>query len=140
MSTPPGTNRPLGIRFAQWVTVILGLWNMGRVAALGRQVDWLSDLSLVPDPRLRIVMAFIWMALFLMAAFALQRGYSWSRFLVPLLIAVYGVFEIGMIALYATDPPALLPVLLYIALTTLVVWFLWRPATAAYFNTQEMRR
>jgi hypothetical protein len=140
MSTPPGTNRPLSIRFAWWVVVVLGLWNVGRAVALGRQVAWLSDLPLVPDPRLRMIMALIWGALFLTAAVALRRGRLWSRWLVPLLIAAYGVYEFGMIALYASDPPALLSILLYVALSVLVGWLFWHPVTEAYYESRNMRR
>jgi hypothetical protein len=110
------------------------LWNLGRAAALWRQADWLTDLPLRPDPRVRLAAALGWAALFCMASAGLWQRRAWARTLVPLLLALYGLFELGMIAIYTSVPPATLPVMLYALFVGFAAWALWRPSAGTFFQ------
>lgn len=140
MRAPSSLFRPAVIRFVQWAAVFLSVWNLARAAVLWRQLQWLGTLPLVPEPRFRLIMAVIWAFLFLLSAVALGLGYPRTRFFLPLLIAAYGVYEFGLIALYATEPPAILPILLYGLFTMLVAGALNRPAAKVYFQSNPNRR
>jgi hypothetical protein len=130
MSALPGSIRPLAARVVRLGVLALALWNLGRAAALWRQEDWLTGLPLTPDPRLRLAIATLWAALFLFSAAGLRR-WSWPRRLIPLLLAFYGVYELGMIFVFAPLPPALLPVFVYIAFIGFAAWALWPPVTGS---------
>lgn len=134
MSEPPGFTRPPAIRFVQWSVFLLGLWNLGRAAVLWRQSDWLGELPVAPDPTIRMVMALIWAIAFLLSWLAFRMRRLNARRLIPLLIVVYGVYEIGMIALFSSEPPAPLFISLYALFSLLIGWVLWRPATKTYFD------
>ncbi len=126
MNTPLSSKRPLSTRLVQWGVMALALWNLGRAAALWRQADWLTGLPLTPDPRWRLALALVWAASFLVGLFAIRRGISWSRWLIPFLLALYGVYELGMIMVYTPTPPALPLILAYIAFIGFAVWALRR--------------
>jgi energy-converting hydrogenase Eha subunit H len=117
------------------VVVLLGVWNFGRAAALWRQLGWIEELPLVPEPRIRLMIAFVWGFLFLASAMALRSGLPQTRILLPLLLAAYGVYEFGIIALYSTERSAILLILSYGLMTLIASWVLIRPAARAYFQT-----
>lgn len=126
MNMPPVSKRPLSTRVVQWGVLSLALWNFGRAVALWQQSRRLTDLSLTPDPRLRLAFALGWVALFFAAYIAMRGRKSWSRLLIPFLLVLYGVYELGMIMVYTPTPPAFLPILIYIAFIGFAVWALWR--------------
>lgn len=140
MRVPSSQTRPSVLRFIQWAVVLLGVWNLGRVVALWRQLRWLEELPLTFEPRFRLMFALIWGILFLASAVALRIGQPRSRQVLPLLIIAYGVYEIGMIAIFSLEKPALLPVLLYSLFALWIAWAMYRPTTKAYFDSIQMRR
>lgn len=133
MSALPVSTRPLAVRVVLWGVLLLALWNLGQAATLWLQLDWLADLSLTPDPYLRLALAITWAALFFVSAASLYRRISCSRALIPLLITIYGVYELGMKMSFAPTSPALLPALAYAAFAGGAGWVLWR--AAGYFPT-----
>jgi len=132
MSPPP---RPFTARIVQWGILLLALWNLARGVVLWQQSDWLAGLHLSPDPRWRMALAFLWAATFLLLAIALWRRRDWARRFTPFLLAAYGVYELGLILVYAPSPPATLPALAYAAFVGFAAWALRRPATRTCFES-----
>lgn len=126
MSVPLVSIRPLAVRVIVWGMILVALWNMGRAVALIIQLDWLAELALSPDPRLHLALAIVWAALLLMSAAGLVKRLGWARPVVPLLLVIYGVYELGMMIAFATMPPAPLPVLAYALFVGYAGWVLWR--------------
>jgi hypothetical protein len=117
--------------------VALALWNLGRAAALWRQADWLTGLPIRPDSRVRLAAALGWAALFLLASAGLWRRRDWARRLVPLLLTLYGLYELGMIVLVTSTSPATLPILAYAAFVGFAGWALWRPSAGPLFHPRH---
>lgn len=136
MSPPP---RPFTTRIVQWGILLPALWNLARGIVLWQQSDWLAGLSLSPDPRWRMALAFLWAAAFLLLAAALWRCRGGARRLAPFLLAAYGVYELGLILVYAPSPPAALPALTYTAFVGFAAWALWRPAARVYFESRSIQ-
>lgn len=126
MSAPTVSTRPRIIHIVLWGVVFLALWNLGQAVALFRQMGGLAELSLTPDPRRRLVMALIWSVLFWAAAAFLWRGHSRRWPLVPLLLAVYGVYELGIMIAFSNWPPAMLPIFAYVAFGGYSSWAVWK--------------
>ncbi len=139
MRKPPGSTLSLATRFVMWGGLAVGLLNLGRAMALWRQGDWRADLPLSPDPRLRLAAAVVWTLLFFLATVGLWRRRSWARWLMPLLLALNGVYELGMIVAYTSSFPAALPIAAYGAFLAFAGWVLWRPSAAAYFQRKGDR-
>lgn len=138
MNTPPASKRLFAVRIVQWGVMGLALWNLGRAVALGREIGRLADLRLhlAPDPRLRLAFALVWMISFITAFLALRRRKSWSRLFIPFLLVAYGVYEIGMIMIYTPEPPAFLPVFIYIVFVGFVSWVMWRSSRLSATSSQ----
>ena len=128
MSAPPVVKRSWAERVVLWGVFLTALWNLGRAGVLISQMEWLAELNATPDPRLRAALAIVWAILLFVVAFGLARRLSWSRLLIPLLLALYGVNELVMIIAFAATPPALLPFLAYAVFVGFAGWVLWRPA------------
>lgn len=137
MSVSPVPERPLAARIAQLGVLTPAIWNLARAAALWHQADWQTGLAITPDPRIRLAVALVWAALFFIALVGLRRRKIWSRKLIPILLALYGVYELGMIIVFSTLPPAVLPILAYIVFVGLVYWALRRPGYFPLSETKE---
>lgn len=114
---------------------LLALWNLGRGIALWLQADWLVDLPLTPEPRVRMAIALIIALAMTLLAIGLHRRSSWSRVFAPILLAIYGVYELGVMIAFSTQPPALLPILAYAAFAGFSGWALWRPSIRTFFQS-----
>lgn len=121
--------RSFTLRFVRWGVLALAIWNLGRAIALWHQADWLAGLPLTPDPRLRMTFALGWAASFFAAFISAIRCKPWSRFFIPFLLTLYGVYEFGMVMIFSPTPPAPLSALIYITFILLSVWTLWRRDT-----------
>ena len=129
MSAPTVTTRPRIVPVVLWGMLVLSLWNLGQAVALFIQLDGLAELSLTPDPRWRLAMAVIWSMLFGVAAVLLWRRHPRCWPLVPLLLAIYGVYKLVIIIVFSNLPPAMLPALAYVAFGSFSSWAVWK-ATA----------
>ena len=65
--------RPRPVTITLLGVMLLGTWNAGQVFALTQQVSLLLNFDVNPDPRLLLLFAGVWMALFWGAAIALWR-------------------------------------------------------------------
>ncbi len=131
-------SRPLAVRIVLGGVLLLALWNVGRAAALWLQVSRLAELPLAPAPQVRMGLAALWAIVFLLAAAALWRRWPPSRKLVPILIALYGVYELGIMIAYATVSPAPLPAFAYALFILFAMWALWRSSAARYFQPRHL--
>jgi hypothetical protein len=98
----------------------------------------LRQLEVTPDPRLRAVLAGLWALLFLAAAVALWRRLRPARIAVPALLGTYGLYSIGLPALFARDDLSTdnlaLAAAAYGVAVAFAAWALNRTAAGAYFR------
>jgi len=129
MSAPTFTTRPRVVHIVLWGVLCLALWNLGQAVALFVQLGGLAELSLMPDPRWRLAMALVWSVLFFAAAFLLWQRDLRRWPLIPLLLAVYGVYGLGIMIAFSNLRPAMLPVFVYVVFGIYSIWAV-RKATA----------
>jgi hypothetical protein len=103
----------------------------------------LRQLEVTPDPRLRAGFAGLWAFLFLAAAAALWRRLRPARMAVPALLGVYGLYSVGLPALFArddlsTDNLALVAAAYGVAVA-FAAWALNRTAVQPYFRPPGAR-
>lgn len=138
MIAPPETTRPLAVRLVLWGVLLLALWNAGRAIALWLEMSRLADLPQLPNPQVRMGLAVLWALAFFLSAAALWRCWPLSRKLVPILIALYGVYELGIMIAYATVSPAPLSAFVYALFVVFTLWALWRPGAGRYFQPRHL--
>jgi ABC-type enterochelin transport system permease subunit len=137
----PRRSRPLSVTLVTWGVFILGLANAWRALALYRQSDLLLELGTSLDPRVRLLLALIWAAVFVSLAISLWRRWTTARFLTPALILIYTIYELGISSLFALSTESLkgLPANLAIvgAAIAFSVWALNRKAARQYFEARK---
>jgi hypothetical protein len=128
--------RPRSVTLTLFGVFLLGVWNFARALALGQQRDLLQELAAKPDPMFRLVIALVWGAAFLGLAEALRRKRPFTRRLVPLLIAGYALYEVGLILVFtATSGQTLiLDGLTAVSAVIFTGWALNRTAVTDYFQ------
>jgi hypothetical protein len=133
--------RPRTISLVLILLVILGFIQVAKVVALNEQSALLLDLQVTPDPRLRMVIAAIWMVVFWVLAIALWRKITWTRWLVPALMALYVVYELAVLRVFAQVPISnerwFLNSFLAVALVSFAFWALNRSAVIPYYLEDE---
>jgi len=141
MDTRSIAKRPFTVTLATLGVFLLGLWNLGRAAALYRAQDLLLALQMQPDPRLRLIIALVWAGIFGGLAWAIWRRRPYSPKAAPVLAAVYAAYDIGARLL---SPPArlngtswLLMGIFYLSIILFVTWALNRPAAGDYFQSAD---
>jgi hypothetical protein len=117
---------------------LLGLWNLWRALTLLRQLPLLLELEPYLDPRVRLLVAFIWGLWFLLLAGALWLRRPPVRWLFPLSFFLYMIYHLSLLVLFMPAPaasqgwPAALA--LYLGALLWSVWVLYWPAHAAYWR------
>lgn len=108
---------------------------------LYRQSDLLLGLGVSLDPRLRLLLALIWAAVFVSLAISLWRRWTTARLLAPALILFYSIYELGISSIFAVSAESLsgLPANLAIAgaAISFSVWALNRKAARQYFEVSN---
>lgn len=132
MSVPPVPKRSLAERVVFWGVVLTAFWNLGRAVILISQLEWIAEVTTWPNPHLRPGLAILWSALFFVAAIGLRWRLSWFRVSVPLLLAIYGVYELVMMITFAARRPEHLLILAYTGFVLFSGWVMWRPASGFY--------
>ena len=136
MSGPPSLRRPLVMRIVRWGVAVLGLWNLGRAVTLWTQKEWLESLSPSPPSEYRFAIASVWAAAFLISAAGFWR-WSWLRRLIPILVALYGVYEMSLLIVYAQVTPGPLTIILYLSFICFTEWVLWRHSSIPSYRSQQ---
>lgn len=129
--------RPRTISIVLLMLVILGIIQAAKGVALREQSALLLDLQVRPDPRLRFLIAAVWMVLFWSLAIALWRKMAVTRWLTPLLLAFYALYELAILGLFAQVPISsdrwLQYTIVTVALVLFAYWALNRSAANSYY-------
>ena len=141
MSLPTVPKRPLTVTLTLWGVFLLGVWNVGRSIAWGRQSHILLALGATPDPRLQLIIAVVWGLVFLGLALALWQRRPFVRRAVPISLTLYAVYRFSLLHFFAQVPLNrqgwLLLLLVYLAAIVWAHWTLNRAGTKAYFEIGE---
>lgn len=134
----PRSSRPFSVTLVTWGVFILGLANAWRALALYRQSDLLLELGVSLDPRIRLFLALIWAAVFVTLAISIGRRWATARFLAPILILFYSIYELGISSLFALSSGSLSGLSVNLAMVGVAVaftaWSLNRKVARQYFE------
>lgn len=129
--------RPRTITLVLLVLILLGIIQAGKVVALTQQSALLLDLQVKPDPRLLMLTAAVWMVLFWSSAFALWRKTALTRWLIPLLLAAYALYELAILGIFVRIPISMdrwiQNSICAAALVLFALWALNRSAAKTYY-------
>ncbi len=141
MSAHFAAKRPFTVTLTIMGVFLLGLWNLGRAAALYREQDLLLTLQVQPDPRLRLTIALVWAVIFGGLVWAVWRRRPFSQKAIPVLTAIYATYDLG---LRIFSPPArlnganwLLTGAFYLIIILFMAWALNRQAANDYFQSAD---
>lgn len=142
MATAPGNldqhDRPLSVTLVIIGVFLLGLLNAWRALALGQQRGFMLELGIMPDPLVRLVMAAVWSGLFLLSAVGLWRRQPYLRFVLPVGLLIYVLYQLAFPVLFGATTQARsgLPafVVLYSLGLIFIIWALNHRAARDYFE------
>ena len=130
--------RPRSVTITLLGVMLLGAWNAGKVFALTKQASLLLNFDVIPDPRLLLFIAGVWMALFGGAAIALWRRQRFTHWLIPLLLLLYALYELFLLGFFVRMPidtqSWLVRILLYDLVILFAIWSLNRSKSRSYFK------
>ncbi len=133
--------RPRSVTITLLGVILLGAWRAAQAFAMAQQIALLLALNIRPDPRLLLVIAVSWMILFWGSAIALWLKWPFSRWLIPLLLILYALYELVLQGLFVRIPISgqswLLRILLYSVAVLFAVWSLNRSKTISYFAVAQ---
>ena len=133
--------RPFTVTLTFLGVFLLGLWNLGRAAALYREQDLLLTLQVQPDPRLRLIIALVWAVIFWGLAWSVWRRRPFSQKTVPILTAIYAAYDLGLQTLSPlarlNEANWLLTGIFYLIIILFMAWALNRPTANTYFKTED---
>ena len=129
--------RPRSVTITLVGVILFGTWSAARAVAIARQIDLLVALDTRPDPRVLLIIASVWAILFWGVAVGLFLRRSVTRWLAPVLVILYALYELGLEGLFeSTTIPVqgwLLRILLYDGVIIFVIWSLNRKEAESYF-------
>lgn len=130
--------RPRPVTITLLGVTLLGAWNAGKVLALTHQFSLLLNFDVNPDPRLLLLFAGVWMALFWGAAIALWRRQRFTHWLLPLLLLLYVLYELILLGFFVriveSTQSWLVHILLYDLAILFAIWSLNRSESRSYFK------
>ena len=132
------SDRPGSVTITVVAVFLLGVWNVWRTLVLFRSADLLLALDMSLDPRARLIMALVWALVFLGLALGLLWRRALARWLLPLSLLLYGLYNMAVLALFVRSPAARagwpFDLLLYGLALAWAAWALHRPAVADYWR------
>lgn len=141
MSAYLAAKRPTSVTLLIWGVILFGGWNGSRAWAWARNRELWQNLSIGSPPAFQIVMALLWAAGFGAAAWFLYRKRPFTQWAVPGLLALYGVYTVGIRLLFVSGPHTLAGIwamaLFFLILIVLSVLILRRAAGQAYFSERS---
>ena len=130
--------RPRSVTITLLGVMLLGTWTVGQLFALTRQISFLLNFDVNPDPRLLLLFAGVWVALFWGAAIALWRRRRFTQWLIPLLLLLYAAYELILLGIFVRTPESteswLARILLYGLAILFAIYSLNRGESSSYFN------
>jgi hypothetical protein len=137
-ATEPTIVRPRFVTLALLGVFLLGVWNFGRALALSQQMDLLLEIGVQPDPRFRLITALIWGFVFIGLWWLVRQKRPFTRKLLPLILILYAVYELGLTIFFAQTTLAQQTIWLnlsfYLLLILFLMWALNRTAANEYFR------
>lgn len=134
----PGSGRPQSVSLVVVGVFFLGWVNIYRAVGLFRQSDLQLELGVVPDPRLRMVIAIVWAIVFLVLATALWLKKPATRMLAPVLLLFYAIYRLALVGLFSKSDYSrsslVIFTLIYTAIIMFTIWVLNRKTGRAYFD------
>ncbi|MDX1664677.1 MAG: hypothetical protein R3272_12865 [Candidatus Promineifilaceae bacterium] len=133
------SDRPRSVTITLVAVFLLGVWNVWRALVLFRSGDLLLALGVSLDPRARLMMALVWALVFIAVALGLLWRRALARWLLPLSLLLYALYNMAVLALFARSPGARagwpFDLLLYGLALAWTGWALHRPAVTDYWRT-----
>ena len=133
--------RPRTVTITLLGVILIGIWSAAQALAMARQIDLYLTLGVKPDPRLLLVFSAAWAVLFLGSAIALFRRISFARWLIPLLIFLYALYELLLQGMFVQAPITLqnwlFRFLLFDVTVLFALWSLNRSAARSYFAAPQ---
>ncbi len=121
---PP--HRPRRITLIIWGAFLLAGWNAAKVVALTQQSELLVSLAVRPDPRLRLVVALVWVIVWSGLGIGVWQKRPFTRLILPLTFLLYALYELILTFFFAQTPLArqtFLPQVLMAVLVGGVSWW-----------------
>jgi hypothetical protein len=144
MNTASPSDRPRTVTITLWGVFILGGWNLARAVVLSRQSSLLLALGVSLDPRLRLIIALCWAILFWGAAFALWRKRPFARQAIPIILLLYGLYQLSLLLFFTQTQTAqrrwLLNTLSYTVAVLFTLWALNRATVITYFKNGQSKQ
>lgn len=132
------SRRPRSVTITLLGVILIGIWYAGQLFALLRQSGLLLTLNITPDPRLRMVIAALWMVLFWGAAVALWRRKAFTSWFIPLLLTLAALYELTLLGLFVQNSESgeswLIRIWLYSVMILFAAWALNRGAAKPFFD------
>lgn len=142
MINSPTPRRPRAVTITLWGVFLLGGWNTGRAIAIAQQMSMLLALEIIPDPRIRLIIALVWALIFFGLTIALRRGRPRTRQTIPISLLLYGLIELGLLLIFVQAPGArrswMLNSITYGGMTAFAYWALNRLAATSYFKERTL--
>jgi hypothetical protein len=133
--------RPRSVTITLLGVILLGAWSAAQAFAMVQQVTLLLALNIRPDPRLLLGIAAGWMVLFWGLAIMLWCRWPFTRWLIPLLLLLYALYELVLQGLFVRIPISgqswLLRILLYSVVVLFAIWSLNRNKARSYFAVAQ---
>jgi hypothetical protein len=115
-------DRPLSVTLVILGVLLIGLANGWRALGLVRQSSLLLKLGATPDPRLCAVSALAWAILFVGLSFALWRRKRYTRWVVPIVLLLYGLHQLFLpgVCAQANQAESRSPVIIFMVAAALL--------------------
>lgn len=130
--------RPRSVTVMIWGVLLLGIANGWRAIGLGQQGNLLLALDASLNPWLGMGLAIFWSILFFIAAAALWQRRTRTRIIIPGLLLVHGLYQVGLVLLFGRSIASrnAWPVigLLFMSAVLFSIWALNRPSVRWYFK------
>jgi hypothetical protein len=133
--------RPRSVTLVGWGVFLLGLANGWRALGLYRQLSLLLELDVTPDPRLSMILAILWAVSLALAAVALWQGRKFVRWVIPVILFFYGLYQLFLAALFTQAAllcyELIFDASLYGVAILFSIWALNRKVAREYFEDEH---
>ena len=137
MSANSLQKRPRSVTLVIWGVILFGVWNAGRALVLYKQQAVLIELQIRPSPWVQLIFALGWVVLFLGSAWGLRQKRPCLSTIIPILITLYALYDLGIRFLFAPSRNQVswtLTGIFFLGVVLLTTWALNRKAAKHYFS------